>query len=492
MATFKPVIRKEREDGMCAVYIRVMHNGKPGYIKTDKIIPKDGISASGDVKDKHVAQYCMRKILEYSERLNSRDIRLWKVSEVVSFLRKGQDDICFSAYAREYIKKMIIRGEERNAKNYNLALGSLELFLGTNQVMFGHLTSATVNKWIDSLMHTRRAKEMYPVCLRQVFKQAVLDFNDYDTGDIRITTNPWVKVKIPSSDRPEKLAVSPEEVRRFFASPLPPTKQILPLSELGRDVAMMILCLAGINTIDIYNLKKQDYSNGIIHYQRAKTKKSRRDGAYIEMRVPQILLPIFDKYLNHDRDDSLFVFNKRNTTADSFNASVNTGIRQICEYMGMKKEDWYSAYTFRHTWGTVAQNDCGASIADVAFAMNHSHGFTVTRGYLKLDFSPAWELNEKVVDFLFFTDKPSSREPKQEQPGFKLSFRYMVEGAAYYQGRKLAEVMDIGFNNIDSVVERLVSMLPDTIPNHAIVLFKITNIDKDQTVVVQRQKGKGF
>ena len=70
--------------------------------------------------------------------------------------------------------------------------------------------------------------------------------------------------------------------------------------------------------------------------------------------------------------------------------------------MGMPKEQWYSAYTFRHTWGTVAQNDCGATIAEVAFAMNHSHGYTVTRGYLRIDFTPAWELNAKVIDFILY------------------------------------------------------------------------------------------
>ena len=70
--------------------------------------------------------------------------------------------------------------------------------------------------------------------------------------------------------------------------------------------------------------------------------------------------------------------------------------------MGMPKEEWYSAYTFRHTWGTVAQNDVRASISEVAFGMNHSNG-QATRGYIKIDFSPAWELNEKVIDFIFFS-----------------------------------------------------------------------------------------
>ena len=45
-----------------------------------------------------------------------------------------------------------------------------------------------------------------------------------------------------------------------------------------------------------------------------------------------------------------------------------------------------------------------ASISEVVFAMNHSSGHRMTCGYIKLDFTPAWVLNEKVVDFIFFTD----------------------------------------------------------------------------------------
>lgn len=201
-----------------------------------------------------------------------KDIEHWTVKEVVEFLTNGDNDICFSEYARVHIDRMIDRGQERNAKNYKLALQHLERFTGTDKVMFSQLTSATVNRWIKSLEQTHRAKEMYPICMRQVFKAAILEYNDYDNGIIRIKTNPWVKVEIPSADRTEKLAITPEACREFFSFPIPESKLKLPLTEFGRDVAMMVLCLAGINTVDLFELKKQDYENGIIHYQRAKTK----------------------------------------------------------------------------------------------------------------------------------------------------------------------------------------------------------------------------
>lgn len=494
MATLKAVVRRARADGFYPVYIRVTHKRDSAFIKTDKMVTKKELTKTNEIKDAFVLQYCSQRIIEYNERLNQKNIEYWTAKEIVEFLESGNDDICFSDYARLHIARMIDNGQQRNAKNYKLAIEHLERFCGTTKVMFSHFTSQLVNRWIKSLESTKRAKEMYPICLRQVFKAAQLEFNDYDTGVLRIKTNPWVKVVIPAADKPEKLAITPEACRAFFSCPIPDSRYRYPLMEFGRDVAMMVLCLAGINTVDLYNLRKKDYENGVIKYQRAKTKKFRADGAYMEMRVPALLQPLFEKYLDNTEDEHLFRFYQRMTTSDSFCANANTGIRQICKELGLPKEEWYSVYTFRHTWGTVAQNDARASFADVAFAMNHSSGHTVTRGYVKTDFTPAWELNEKVVDFIFFSGKTSVREQKQEEDEqhFRLSYRYMVNAIAYHQGQNVAEFTDVGFNNVDEVIAKLATMLPEDIPDRTIVMFKIVNLDKNQTVVYQRQKGKGF
>ena len=68
----------------------------------------------------------------------------------------------------------------------------------------------------------------------------------------------------------------------------------------------------------------------------------------------------------------------------------------------------------------------------------------------------------------------------------------MVNAAAYHNGQNVAELTDVGFNNVDEVIARLVTMLPEDIPDRSIVMFKIVNLDKNQTAVYQRQKGKGF
>lgn len=498
MATFKTCVQTKvkRTDGFYPVYIRVTQNRKVAYIKTNKLVNEHGLSKSMEVTDPIVMQYCMKQIVTWIDMLNRLETENWTVKEVVQYLNNGSNDVCFSDYARTHHDRMVDRGEERNARNYELAYQHLERFAGTNKVPFSMLTSAFLNKWILSLNSTHRAKELYPICIRQIFKSAIMEFNDEERGIVKIKFNPWYKVEIPQADRPEKLAITPEDCRAFFYAPIPESKLKSPLAELGRDVAMMVICLGGINTVDLFNLTKENYYDGIIHYQRAKTKKFRADGAYMEMRVPPILLPVVDKYLSHDDSEPwLFTFHQRHSSSDSFGANVNSGIKRVCESMGIPKDDWYCVYTFRHTWGTVAQNDCGASISDVAFGMNHSSGHKITRGYIKLDFTKAFELNEKVIDLIFFTEKISNRESETEREKNtfeRFSHKTLIHGEVFFKGRKLGEFTDVGFSNVDEVIRKLANYVSDEIPNRSMVLFRVENTDKKQVQVYQRMKGKGF
>ncbi len=482
---------------MYPVYIRIVHRRKMGYIKTDKIISPKSLTKQGDIKDAVVNEYCSNLILRYTDKINRKDISAFTMKELIEYLTLDEGEQCFSEYAQLHIRRMEQRGQIRNAKNYKLAVQHLERYIGTNRVMFSHLSSAVLKRWIESLAMTNRAKEMYPVCVRQIFKAALLELNDEERGIVRIKFNPWLKVQIPKSDNGVQRAISAEACREFFNRPLPQTKMLSSLPELGRDVAMLVLCLGGINTVDLFNMKKSNYHNGVIGYKRAKTRHARRDEAYIEMRVEPFIRPVFEKYLAPEDDEYLFNFHVRYCDSDSFSANVNNGIKKICADMGMAKEAYYCVYTFRHTWGTIAQNDCDANLYEVAFGMNHSHGLKVTRGYVKIDYSPAWRLNAKVIDFIFFTDKPSKQgrakdidEPEEKL--FRLSRKMMVYARAYFKGAVMAELTDIGFSNVEEVIKTLAAKLPKDIAAGCAVQFRIQNCDKGTEVVYERTKGKGF
>ena len=108
----------------------------------------------------------------------------------------------------------------------------------------------------------------------------------------------------------------------------------------------------------------------------------------------------------------------------------------------------------------------------------------MTRGYLKLDFSPAWRLNEKVVDLIFYSDAESEKKDPEEGL-FRFSAKHFVRGTAYFRGRQLGTVEDTGYNNIDEVIAAHV-------PLRSMVQFKIDIVDKGLSQTYERMKGKGF
>lgn len=121
---------------------------------------------------------------------------------------------------------------------------------------------------------------------------------------------------------------------------------------------------------------------------------------------------------------------------------------------------------------------------EVDFGLNHSIN-KMARVYVKIDYSPAWILNEKVIDFIFFADKESKHVEKEDKSFEKISKYNNVHAEAYVMGKKVCALGDTGFNNVDQVMDELVTLLPKKIHNTR-VQFKIMNVDKDQFQMYQR------
>lgn len=489
MATFKVVVQHQRSDGLYVVYIRLTHNRKVINIKTDKMVNSKGVVAGKhDVKDPFVLNSCMLTITKWVDMLNRYDISNLTVEQVRDILLTPSNDLCFSDFAREYIEKISNTHQPRTIELNKASLIALEKFAGSNKIMFSQMTTTFVQSWIDSLSHFKRVKETYPVTIKTIFKAGLLKYNDYDNDIIRIKVNPWLKVIIPKHDAPEKKAITMEECRKFFALNVTQKSR-----KMAQDIGKMILCLAGINGVDLYRMKKSAYYDGILHYERAKTRTRREDKAYIEIRVPDMLIPTLEKYLSDEDDEYLFKFHKMFYDDRSFVASQSHEIRLIClDYLGMKKEDkTYSTYTFRHTWATIAQNDLGASFDDVAFGLNHVNRHRVTMGYVKPDFSRIWEINEKIVEKVFFTNDKSKRLIEHHAPVFeKVVETFELSADAYFMGEVVGHVEGKGYRNTDDIIQQLMDNINDTVPKNCTIQIKVNNITKDQTKYFERMRDK--
>ena len=105
--------------------------------------------------------------------------------------------------------------------------------------------------------------------------------------------------------------------------------------------------------------------------------------------------------------------------------------------------------------------------------------------YVKVDFTPAWILNEKVIDFIFFTDNESKHVEKEDKTFERISKYNNVRAEAYVMGKQVCALEDTGFNNVDQIMDKLVTLLPKKVKDTRIQ-FKITNVDKNLTQMYQR------
>lgn len=200
--------------------------------------------------------------------------------------------------------------------------------------------------------------------------------------------------------------------------------------------------------------------------------------------VLQFIKPTFEKYLSKNIESPwLFDFQDRLSTSNSFNANVNAGIGQICKKVS---PDFHaSLYSFRHSWATIAQNGYGASLGDVDFALNLST-YKMARVYTKIEYSPAWELNEKVIDYIFFSNEDIDNRKDPGRSFERMSKYKFIRGEAFISGECVSIIEDSGFTNVEQVISKELMSMYDDVPHPTKVQIKITNLDKGQIQLYQR------
>ncbi|GHT64135.1 transposase [Bacteroidia bacterium] len=384
---FKPVVRTNKEFN--AVYIRITTTDRADYIKTSMIAHRDCVE-HGEIIDWNIIGNCATIIKGYIEKLNNVNTDHWRASDVKKFLTEDSEEISFTGFAKKYIMKMQLAGRIKPARNYQTALNSLLNFTGKQELNFSDITSKKIRDWIEFLSDTNRAKNMYPHCICKIFDEGCKEYNDYDRNILRISNQPFRVIEIPSTESPEKRTTDADTIRKIM--------NISPVAgreELAHDVMLLVICLAGINTVDLYNMNSECRNGDYMKYNRTKTETKRKDKAYFQIQIHKEIKPLFEKYKGSDR---LFCFSDMYSDADIFSQNVNKGIKSLCEKAEVPR---ITVYWLRHTWATIARNHCGASIEDVAFCLNHSSAHRVTEQYIDKNFDLVDRVNEKVLKHIF-------------------------------------------------------------------------------------------
>ena len=87
----------------------------------------------------------------------------------------------------------------------------------------------------------------------------------------------------------------------------------------------------------------------------------------------------------------------------------------------------------------------------------------MARVYTKIDYSPAWELNEKVIDYIFFSNEDINNHEDSDKSFERMSKYNLIRGEAFIGGECISVIEDSGFTNVEQVITKLLLSLSDEI-----------------------------
>lgn len=405
-------------DGTYNVKVRFIKDKKVKRVSTDLFATDSDLTSDLKLKEESIVkQEADRLVLHYRTMVNSLhfDSENCDVSEIVNRLlckEEAEKPIDFIAFSKKWISKTTIKGKD----NYTTALNSFIRFLGKEELEIKKITVDLLEQYRDYIINVRnervkalqaegkrvpsnRCLSLYLMSLRHLYGEAQRFYNKPDKGLMRIPHTPFEYFKIPKQEATRKRAVTPQQIKAIWSLPYQNIHKGVKHTcrlDLAKDCFILSFCLMGINSADLYNATL--LRDNRLVYCRTKTKERRLDKAKMEVVVPDMVLPIIEKYRD-TTGQRLFRFYKDYRDHKAFNKAINKGLKGIGDQLNIDDLEFYAA---RHSWATIALNKCGIDKYTVHAALNHvDESMRVTDIYIERDFVNENKANAKVIKYVF-------------------------------------------------------------------------------------------
>ena len=405
-------------DGTYNVKVRFIKDKKVKRVSTDLFATDSDLTSDLKLKEESIVkQEADRLVLHYRTMVNSLhfDSENCDVSEIVNRLlckEEAEKPIDFIAFSKKWISETTIKGKD----NYTTALNSFIRFLGKEELEIKKITVDLLEQYRDYIINVRnervkalqaegkrvpsnRCLSLYLMSLRHLYGEAQRFYNKPDKGLMRIPHTPFEYFKIPKQEATRKRAVTPQQIKAIWSLPYQNIHKGVKHTcrpDLAKDCFILSFCLMGINSADLYNATL--LRDNRLVYCRTKTKERRLDKAKMEVVVPDMVLPIIEKYRD-TTGQRLFRFYKDYRDHKAFNKAINKGLKGIGDQLNIDDLEFYAA---RHSWATIALNKCGIDKYTVHAALNHvDDSMRVTDIYIERDFVNENKANAKVIKYVF-------------------------------------------------------------------------------------------
>lgn len=411
MATFKAVVlaHQKRTDDSYNVKIRVTHKRKSKYVPTSLTAFKTDLTRTLEIRSNSSLMFrCNQEIkamLDAMSGLGYLELESMDVSDLIKYIEDRRKDVSFALdffeFADEKLRGMVYGTQ----MVYTSALNAFERYLGKRSIDINDITSTMVLDFVDKYRSlpiyrfNNRTMTVEPTnrkksgdaklrsiisCLRYLHELAKQQYNDDDEGLVRIPRSPFKKVRFEKVVHIGQDSLTVEEVQKIIDC-APRT----PMMRLAKGVFLASFVLMGMNVADMYEAK---YPKGReLVYFRKKTRGVRSDRAEMHVKFPEVLIP----YLRDVTDGKELIASRYKTDPYKFASNISkTFTRLSSEVIGRR----VAIYSARHTFASLARNECGVEKATVDECLNHKVAeMKLADVYIKRDWERLWRVQESVL-----------------------------------------------------------------------------------------------
>lgn len=395
---------KRRSDGSYVGYICFTKDRQTYMHNTGIVLSASEVTRNMAIKRCRSLNLINEIVVKFQARINELELRnligcksLKQIAELCNAEKKYEVDVIAEILD-------ITNGiKNENTKfNYLTTRSSLIKYIKTGSLNINDVTLRFLNDFTLFLQNEGMAPASvhnYMTNFKASINKIRNKYNNPEIGEIVIPYNPFERYKMPPLPISKKRALTPNMIKEIAFIPddlyyKDPSRRLL---NFIRDMFMLSFYTRGTNTIDFMTMKKSDIKNGRLEFERTKTMNRRADRAFTSIKLEPEALEIIYKYPG--KGDYLLCIGERFSTEKSFRTAIRQGIVALRDYLDFQEMSFYSA---RHSWATIARNDIGADLEDVAKGLNHKSSLPVTDIYVKQDWSRIDNINRKVIDYVLY------------------------------------------------------------------------------------------
>lgn len=393
---FRPSTLPEQEG---TLYFQVIHRRTVRMIHTGFHIRQDewndttsSIRIAGTPERQNFLRLTASKIKWYTNQLTAIITEMetkrveYGTEDIVSAYKQLPTCPTWFGFILDMADRKAKAGRPGTAKTYRDALSSFARFRQGTDIALDELNAEMMTlyeAWMKSRGLKRNSSSCYLRTLRTLYRKAVEMGLTTDKGIFRHVFTGFAKTS--------KRAIPLEAIRTIRLLRLPAGSPLI----FARDMFILSIYLQGISFVDLAYLRKSDIRNGVLQYDRKKTRQSLNIGwepsmqaivetyAHLTTESPY-LLPIITHADGTERRQY-----------EKAEHNINRNLKKIGRIAGLRIP--LTTYVARHTWATTMR-DMGYDLSIVSTGLGHD-SLKTTQIYLSsIDTTVVMEANKKMID----------------------------------------------------------------------------------------------